>query len=541
MLVRRAASSLRRGGGFSFPPAAAAAALTCRLNDTRGWEGRGGRLEAGLVAAAAVLAALSCSQSCADCERPLYSRDEVSRHQSPESRMWVSYEGGVYDVTDFVANHPGGASKIKLAIGKDLAPFWRLYGIHKKQEVLDMLEEMRIGDLDAAAQQQEQLDEDDPYAQEPERHPAMRINSEKPFNGEPPPELLVDAGFITPNELYYIRNHLPVPVIDPEEYRLEVIVEGVGSVKLSLEDLKTKFPLYTVVTAIQCAGNRRTEMKKLKEVKGLNWEHGAISNSEWRGVRLRDILAFAGINTNVPPKELQHVQFDGLDADMVTHYGASIPMHKAIDPSGDVLLAFEMNGVPIPRDHGYPVRAVVPGTVGARNVKWLGRVTASAEESSSHWQQRDYKGFSPNVGWDAVPWDSAPAIQDMPVVSAISTPPQGSTVSVYDGSVDVQGYAWSGGGRGIVRVDVSADEGKTWNTAELQPTGQPLHRTWAWTLWKAQVPLPEGVKAGHKVQLLCKATDCAYNVQPENTAPIWNLRGVLSNAWHRIELVVSED
>ncbi len=152
-------------------------------------------------------------------------------------------------------------NKIKLASGKDLEPFWRLYGVHKQSEVLEILEELRIGKLSA-----EEADaalpvtsEDDPYKNDPERHPALIVNAPKPFNAEPPGELLHDAGFITPSDIFYVRNHLPVPLIDPVTYRLEVEIENgtKNSISLSLDDIKTKFPHHTVVCATQCAGNRR--------------------------------------------------------------------------------------------------------------------------------------------------------------------------------------------------------------------------------------------------------------------------------------------
>ncbi len=154
-------------------------------------------------------------------------------------------------------------NKIKLASGKDLEPFWRLYGVHKQKGVLEILEELRIGSLSAeetAATSLPVADDDDPYKNDPERHPAFIINSLKPFNAEPPGELLHDAGFITPSDIFYIRNHLPVPVIDPVSYRLEVEVENGSkgySIFLSINDIKTKFPRHTVICATQCAGNRR--------------------------------------------------------------------------------------------------------------------------------------------------------------------------------------------------------------------------------------------------------------------------------------------
>lgn len=264
------------------------------------------------------------------------------------------------------------------------------------------------------------------------------------------------------------------------------------------------------------------------------------------------------------------LQFEGLDADLTgSTYGASIPTSKALDPRGDVLLAFEMNGKPLSRDHGYPVRVIVPGVAGCRSVKWLSKIIASPEESSSFWQQNDYKSFSPAVGWDDVDWSSAPAIQNMPVTSAISDPAPGDDVGTIGGSITVKGYAWSGGGNRIIRVDVTADNGKTWHTADLKGIAQESGRAWAWTLWEAEVPIPPHADEASKsedpagdastsdrnratmraekssikgkrreVTIAAKATDDSYNTQPDRADAIWNLRGVACNAWPRVTVYV---
>lgn len=330
--------------------------------------------------------------------------------------------------------------------------------------------------------------------------------------------------------------------MDPGSYRLHI--EGLpgGVLTLSLQDLKTKFPKHTVTATLQCAGNRRSEMNKVKQVKGLNWGIAAISNATWGGAKLRDVLLAAGYRPEVA-KWARHVQFEGLDKDASgTTYGASIPINKAVSEDGDVLLAYEMNGEDLPADHGYPVRVVVPGTVGARNVKWVGKITVSAQESGSHWQQNDYKGFSPGTDWDTVDFRSAPAIQELPIQSAITTPADGAMVDRSSEEVTVKGYAWSGGGREVVRVDVSLDGGKTWQVAQLkdgEKEAPPLPgRAWAWKLWEVQAPLPPGVQ---QLEIVCKAVDNSYNTQPDAVAPIWNLRGVLSNAWHRVKVEVRED
>ena len=146
-----------------------------------------------------------------------------------------------------------------------------------------------------------------------------------------------------------------------------------------------------------------------------------------------------------------------------------MPSAIALDERTEAILAYEMNGEPLPRDHGYPVRAIIPGVVGARNIKWLGHVHLANQESDSRWQKRDYKAFSPSVDMDSLDWSTAPPMQGMPVQSAICWPADGESVSLADNATlrDVRGYAYSGAGAQVVRVDVSADKGKTWHTACL--------------------------------------------------------------------------
>lgn len=465
---------------------------------------------------------------------PEYTANDIAKHDSIEKGVWVCFKSGVYDITDFISKHPGG-EKILMAAGASLEPFWEIFAVHKTEQVLKMLEEYRIGNLSPHDRGLDLEKSEDPFASDPKRHPVLRANSQKPFNAEPPKDLLVE-NFITPNELFFVRNHLPVPMIDPEDYELEISGIGIDKpISLNLNDIKTKFKKHKIVATIQCAGNRRTEMATVKEVKGLNWGAGAISNAEWAGARLYDVLKDAGVNFE--DKKIQHIQFEGLDVDPSNSpYGASIPADKALDPKNDVLIAYEMNGKELPRDHGYPIRLVAPGIVGARNVKWLGRIIVSDEENKSHWQAKDYKGFSPAINWDNVDFSTAPAIQELPVNSAICKPDINSVVSLKDNHLRVEGYAWSGGGRKIVRVDVSVDGGKTWHIANLVQDKSPLYKCWAWTLWNIDVPV--SVENESEIQVICKAIDSSYNVQPDSFPPIWNLRGVMGNAWHRINVKV---
>ncbi|TDH71743.1 hypothetical protein CCR75_002189 [Bremia lactucae] len=495
---------------------------------------------------------------------PVFSLDEVQKHTGAHKNgTWVVYRHGVYDITKFIASHPGG-TKILLAAGRSIEPFWQLYAAHNHADVHKILETLRVGNL---RQEDVELLETvrkerygkGPYSKDPTRHPALNVNSSMPFNAEPPAELLMQS-FITPNDLFFVRNHLPVPEVDIETFTLKIAGLGIDqerNVEFTIDDLKNKFQHHTITTTIQCAGNRRAEMSSVKQVNGLSWDTTALSTATWTGVLLSDVLASIGITDESSLSEnslemgqadqnsvMQHVQFEGLDADLEGNtYGASIPAATALDPRKEVLLAFQMNGETIPRDHGYPLRAIVPGTVGARNVKFVHRIILSSDESPSFWQQRDYKGFPPNVDYSRDDyWKFAGAsIQELPVQSAITEPKDGSVHVVTDTSdssiVTVKGYAWSGGGRNIIRVDVSVDGGKTWTPAELHELGkrQKYNRAWAWTPWELDVEVLSGTTT---LDIMCKAIDASYNVQPDTIPPIWNMRGVLNNAWHRVHVTV---
>jgi sulfite oxidase len=476
---------------------------------------------------------------------PLYTFAQVAEHNTLEKGVWVTYGDYVYDVTEFIEQHPGGTQKIMLAAGKPIDPFWRLYQQHDTPFVKRMLLQYRIGMIHPDDRNRgHNIDESDPYAHDPERHPALVVNQAKPFNAETPAELLVDS-LITPSELFYVRNHHPVPDLNADTFVMEIDGKSVQPTKLSVADLKAKYPKHTVVVTTQCAGNRRTQLSQHRETQGLPWSTGAISTAEWAGAKLRDVLADAGLDVN--NADIQHVQFEAVDAP----YGASIPVQKALDPHGDVIIAYEMNGADIPPDHGYPLRAVVPGVAGARQVKWVKRVITSDEEIETPWQVGPaYKGLPPGLKKFTSDLDvrGIPSIQELPVQSAICLPQPGHTVSEEEESITAKGFAISGGGRGIVRVDVSSDGGETWHTAKLQQIPEQQSRgynkAWAWTLWEADIPLPNVSSTGKDsvdMHLIVKAVDTSYNNQPETPAPIWNLRGTLNNAWHRVPIIVTKE
>ncbi len=358
--------------------------------------------------------------------------------------------------------------------------------------------------------------------------PELLVRQEEPFNAEPPLHRLTER-FLTPNSRFFVRNHAPVPRIEPESYRLKVggLVER--ELALSMEELREEFDPVSVTATLQCAGNRRDELMSVRAIPGqVRWGAGAIGTARWKGVPLRRVLSRAGVTAS----EARHVAFTGLDrvpnGDGTFGFGGSIPLERAMRP--DVLLAYEMNGEPLPPDHGYPLRAVVPGYIGARSVKWLGEVRVRADPSDNHFQPRAYRLFPPHVTAETVRWDRGLSLGELPVNAVITEPRPGARIARERARATVRGYAMSGGSRTVERVDVSPDGGESWHTAEFTACeGEPG----VWRLWRADLDLDRGSR-----ELAVRAWDSSAGTQPENVAPIWNFGGYINNAWHRVTVHV---
>jgi len=522
------------------------------------------------------LMSLSCSHAESITEEktndnlPIYTMKEVSEHISKDKGIWVTYKGNIYDITKFVANHPGGKDKILMAAGKDIEPFWNLYRQHYNSKLpMELLSAMIVGRLhpdDILEQQQKAAQNDNkqagnPYKDDPVLPAVMKVYNQTPINAEAPRVLETD-NWITPTELWFVRNHHPVPIIENiDNYKLAFRLEKPAHhnsnstppntppdrskkthltlQEFTLPQLQGKFTEHSVVSSVQCGGNRRSEMNSVAFTNGIAWEISAISTAKWTGVKLRDVLHSIGVtNDKVEPGHaydwVKHVHFVAMDG-----MEASVPIRKALDRYGDVLLAYGMNDEILAQKHGFPLRVIIPGHAGVRNVKWIKEIRLSDEEAYGPWQRgMAYKGFGPSLkSLEDVDVEKIPSLQEQPVQSAICYPLPNELIPAND-ILTVKGYAYSGGGRGIVRVDVSIDEGKTWHTANLlEGKEQPLDHAWAWTFWDCDFPITSDL-VGNKLEVICKATDASYNVQPDSIKGIWNLRGINNNAWHRINVTV---
>eukprot|EP00941_MAST-03F_sp_MAST-3F-sp1_P006417 g6417.t1 len=560
------------------------------------------------ITASAYLAYSASSDDACRTEQSFSSRDKnriiplSEFRNAPRGRIWVSLKGNVYDVTDFLDAHPGGPYRVMMVAGQDLKPFWEVYHeIHDRPHIRSLLEDYRIGSLSKEDAKTVEADSafDDAYVNDPERPRAseMRVPSTRPWNMEPPPRKLVET-FYTPNELFFVRNHNPVPDIDEDDYVLEIEANedaGTKSLRLTLADLKTKFPKHEVVAALQCAGNRQEDYVTPDRPLYVapHWRCSAIGCARWVGVKVRDIFREAGLDVdgmalgNVSHPKVKIVNFIGEDQDETgTPYAGVIPIEKVVNPFGDAILAYEMNGETLPRDHGFPIRLLAPGHAGCRNVKWVSKIMLTEAPSELDSGSKLDRHFAPDItfknhireGEDKLRLDQGPVIQTLPVQSVIAEPPDRSVLSGQQDFVTVEGVAWSGGGRGVCRVEVSIDGGKTFEASELfsGPNGIPrttedwmearpngcgknpssancamrstpqsgMGSHWAWQQFQQKIPIPANVKEklanGEKVQLeiVANAIDGDFNQQPEKMETTWNVLGICCNHQARVKVTL---
>jgi sulfite oxidase len=329
-----------------------------------------------------------------------------------------------------------------------------------------------------------------------------------PFNGGTPLEVL-GRSVITPVDAFYVRNHGPLPV-PASEPRLTVDGLVLRPATYQLADLLTRLPRHELVATLQCAGNRRAELSVVKPTGSpLQWGPDAIGTALWSGIRLADVLELVGVRPAAA-----HVAFEGSDRVAteagMTLFGGSVPLAKALQP--EVLLVDRMNREPLRPDHGAPLRALVPGYIGARSVKWLSRITLLDGPSDNWFQASDYRLNGRPLG-------------ETTLNSAITEPADGATLRA--GSVTVRGYALASAGRRLRRVELSTDGGVAWAPTELE-TDQD--GAWSWRLWQRTVELAAG-----PVELVVRATDDA-GTQPADPAQLWNSGGYGNTAWHRIRI-----
>ncbi|KAI9831583.1 MAG: hypothetical protein M1819_004815 [Sarea resinae] len=354
-----------------------------------------------------------------------------------------------------------------------------------------------------------------------------------PYNGESPKTRLADTP-ITPNEDHFVRNHGGIPECAEEDYFLDIDGLVNEPKRLTLADLKdeSRFPRQSAVVTIQCSGTRRLEQMVLypgdgDELINAPWSEGAIGTARWTGVSLKKVLKYCG-----GIKEgAKHIEFQGMETyfkkGQAFNYAVSVPWRKV--KANEVILAWEMNGKPLPRIHGHPLRTVVFGYIGARSCKWLYKINAIREPSSGPVQKKEYLYYGSQIGKHNAAYSNGHSIQDMPVSSAILSPAD-KKVIVHDGKIHVKGWAYSGGGHWPVRVEVSMDGGSVWY--EVPPNRMSQKYFNAWRTWSVDVP----VDAEGWLELVARCWDDAMNTQPTFVRSAWNWDTHVTSSCHRISV-----
>jgi len=325
-------------------------------------------------------------------------------------------------------------------------------------------------------------------------------------------ELMYNQGYVVPKELFFVRNHIATPHIDVDTWRLRI--EGSGPVELTHDDILS-MGSESETTFIECAGNGRSFFgtQQGTPASGTQWRLGAIGVAEWTGVRLSTVLEYAGLkNTAVD------VMPEGLDNPIGTsgHVRRPIPIEKALED--DTLLVYAMNGEPLPEDHGFPVRVLVPRWVGIANVKWVGRIEVSEQPLFSPWNLTSYRFFGPDYPADPEypypPPGSAP-LTEQEVKSAFELAWDAQLLP--ETTYLLRGRSWSAHKK-LERVDVSFDGEVTWQAATLKKPNHPK----AWVRWEIVWTTPQ---VPGSYTLRARATDKADNVQP--TSVPFNSQGYL--------------
>ncbi|KAL8829865.1 MAG: hypothetical protein Q9170_005988 [Blastenia crenularia] len=356
-----------------------------------------------------------------------------------------------------------------------------------------------------------------------------------PYNGEPPRDRLIKTT-LTPNEDHFVRNHGGIPVIDADKWFLDIGGMVNKPQRLTLKDLQNKsiFPRQSAVVTLQCSGTRRIEQiheypGEGDELINAPWAEGAIGTARYSGVSLKKVLKYCGGRI----EGASDVEFMGVDTyfkkGQVYNYVVSVPYRKV--RFHEVMLAWEMNGKPLPKIHGYPVRVVVFGYIGARSVKWLSRIKVIGEPSQAPVQKKEYLYYNSQIGKHNVSYSSGFSIQDMPVSSAIMHPLDKSVI-IHDGFINMRGWAYSGGtgGNWPERVEVSSDGGSVWYETPYELLSPKYYH--AWRTWAIDLP----VDAEGWLELVVRCWDNSLNTQPTYVRSAWNWDLHVTSSCHRIKV-----
>lgn len=354
----------------------------------------------------------------------------------------------------------------------------------------------------------------------------MVVLNDRPWNMEAQAHLLDDP--VTPNKFMFIRNNGLVPEkIDATNWTLKIDGESIINAKAyTLEDLKQKFEVHSYHLTLECGGNGRSEFDP--PAKGNQWTVGAVSCARWTGVRLRDVLRDCGVRSNAV-----YIGYHSADLHLSRDpskeaISRGVPLTKAMQE--ETLLAFEMNGAPIPLVHGYPLRLVAGGWPASVSGKWVQRISVRDRvHDGEKMTGTSYRiPCQPVAPGEKVKDEDMCIIESMPVKSLITFPKSGAMIKPGK-TLNIRGHAWAGELE-VDKVEYSIDFGASWHLCSLE---RPVNRL-AWQRFSAAIQLP----AKGYYEVWSKATDSQGKSQPM-VLPGWNPKGYLNNACHRIAVKVS--
>ncbi len=353
----------------------------------------------------------------------------------------------------------------------------------------------------------------------------LTILNDLPVNAETPPHLLDDA--VTPNSRHFVRNNGLIPPraksMQAGDWSLTIYGEVAAPIAFTLDEIKKKFKPVTYRLQLECGGNGRAAFNP--PARGNQWTLGAIGCAEWTGVRMRDLLKAAGIKSSAVYTGYygEDIHLSGKLDKVVISRGA--PIDKMMEPH--TILAYAMNGEPIPYWHGFPARIVAPGWPGSVSGKWVKQIwVRDAVHDGPKMTGKSYRvpWYPPRPG-EKVAKPNWRIIESMPVKSLITFPEAGTVVN--GKTLDVRGHAWAGD-RSVQQVDLSVDFGASWIKAKLE---KPKNR-YAWQQWSARITFPT---KGY-YEILARATDKKGRMQP--FAVTWNEKGYLNNSMPRVPVTV---
>ncbi|KAL2046567.1 hypothetical protein ABVK25_011752 [Lepraria finkii] len=379
------------------------------------------------------------------------------------------------------------------------------------------------------------VDKKTPDAHVPRDPRLIRLTGVHPFNVEAPLSALFNEGFLTSPELFYVRNHGAVPEVKDEEIPdWEFSVEGLVEKPfiLTLRQLIAKYEQITCPVTLVCAGNRRKEQNQVRKSKGFSWGPAGVSTALFTGVAMSELIKRAR-----PRKKARYVCMEGADKLPNGFYGTSVKLNWVMDPNKGMMLSYKMNGEMLRPDHGKPLRAVIPGQIGGRSVKWLKKLIVTATPSDNWYHIYDNRVLptmvSPDESANKPKWwmDDRYAIYDLSTNSAIAYPAHEEQVCLVGGpeKYRAQGYAYGGGGRRVTRVELSLDKGRTWRLADIDYPedryrdaeqmlyGGRLDMSWrescfCWCQWSLDFLVSELADAK---DIVLRAMDESMNIQPK--------------------------